>query len=197
MSAKTIFSLFDFARTEIFRKLFLPPCKETYLREMERETNVSLGGLQAELNILTKAGFVLTRRDGNRVYFRANAEHPLFPEIQNIALKSFGLKDILHDGLKKLKGIDFAFVFGSFAKQNETPKSDVDLMVIGEISTRQLLPALQKPFQFLNREVNSHVITQKELLEKKKQKNPFILDVLKGKKIFIIGDEHEFKRLGE
>ena len=191
------FSLFGRARSEVFRMLFLPASKEMYLREMERESKLFVRALQEELGSLVENGFVLKRRDGNRVYFRANGEHPLFFEIRGMALKSFGLRDVLHEGLKRLKGVDFAFVFGSFARRGETPRSDVDLMVVGEISTRRLLPALKKPVQLLNREINPHVITRKELIEKKRKKNAFILDVLKGEKIFIIGREDEFGRLGK
>ncbi|MFZ5807536.1 MAG: nucleotidyltransferase domain-containing protein [Verrucomicrobiota bacterium] len=196
MKKREKIGLFGSARSEVFRLLFNISSRESYLREMVRQSKVSLGGMQRELKILEEAGLILTRDDGNRVYFRANREHPLFPEIRNLVLKSFGLRDILSESLNSLKGIAVAFIFGSLAKGDFTFKSDVDLMVIGEIVSRKLLPALKKPMQLLGREINPYVISQKEFLQKKKQKNAFIQNVLKQEKIFIIGGAREFERMG-
>ena len=186
---------FNKARSDIFRMLFMPGAKEIYLREMERKSSVSLRALQMELEALQKEGLVLARRDGNRLYFRGNPEHPIFPEICSITLKSFGLKNILHENLSKLKGIDYAFVFGSLAKGEATGTSDVDLMVIGDIAVQQLVRALKKPIQFIGREINPYVISKEELMQKKKQKNAFILNTLKGKKMIILGNADELKSM--
>lgn len=75
-------------RAEIFRLLFGLDEKELYLREMERQASLSLGTIRQDLQKLVKLDLVTTRRDGNRLYYRANAEHPLYPEIRKLVLKT-------------------------------------------------------------------------------------------------------------
>jgi DNA-binding transcriptional ArsR family regulator len=87
------------ARAELVRLLFADPAKEFHLRELARLGKLSIGTLQTEVRKLSDAGLLTPRRDGNRLYYRANTTHPIFPELQGLALKTTGLRDQLVEAL--------------------------------------------------------------------------------------------------
>src|SRR5262249_16268308 len=125
------------AKAEIFRLLFGPSRLELHLREIERRSGLNVATVQQELRRLVRLGLIESRPDGNRVYYRAAHGHPLFHDLRNLVLKTVGLVDVLRDALKPLK-IRVAFVFGSIASATEQAHSDVDLLVIGEASLREI-----------------------------------------------------------
>jgi predicted nucleotidyltransferase len=108
------------------------------------------------------------------------------------------MRDILHEALTSLKDrIKLAFVYGSIARGEEKASSDVDLMVVGEISFSDVVSTLAKIETKLGREVNPTVYGPREFREKLAAKNHFLSAVAKEKKLFVIGDEREFRRLGQ
>jgi predicted nucleotidyltransferase len=137
-----------------------------------------------------------TTKDRHRRYYEANAGHPLYPELRSIVLKTVGLGDVLRDSLKSGK-IQFAFVFGSIAVNAERADSDLDLMIIGAVSHRELASPLRALTDRLGREVNPHFFTLKEFKGRLASRDHFLRDVLAKPKLFIIGDEHEFTDLVE
>jgi len=93
--------------------------------------------------------------------------------------------------------IKLAFVYGSITRGEETASSDVDLMVVGEVSFADVVSALGQIESKLGREVNPTVYGPREFREKLAAKNHFLSTVAKEKKLFLIGDEREFRRLGQ
>lgn len=102
---------------------------------------------------LKRLGLVDDRRSGNRAYFRANREHPLYPNIHQLVIKTVGLVDVLSKAIAKAD-IAVAFVFGSVAQSKEVGHSDVDLMVIGRIGLRKLTSMLSGVSEKIGREIN-------------------------------------------
>lgn len=184
-------------RAEIFRLLFGPAGEELHVRELERRTGLSDATVRQELKKLTRLGVVEVRRDGNRTYYRANDAHPLYPDIRNLVLKTSGLTDVLREALDRAGDIDLAFVFGSIAGNTAKAHSDIDLMVIGTIGLRQLSKRLSGLEAKIGREVNPHVLTPEEFARRANEGDHFITAVLKGPKLFVVGGEDEFRRLGQ
>ncbi len=183
-------------RAEFFRLLFGLNQKEYYLRELAKCSGLAIGTIQQEALKLENLGLIHKRRDGNRTYFRANTNHPIYMEIHRLVLKTTGLRDVLRSYLSD-NTIRFAFVFGSIASGNEKPNSDVDLFIVGDIGLRSLSKYLLEPSQTIGREINSYTISKKELTDKIKQNDHFISTVINSQKLFIKGDENEFKKLVE
>src|SRR6266513_1408267 len=137
-------------------------------------------------------------RRGNQVYYRANRENPIFEELKSILAKTSGIRDILLEGLARLADrVKLAFVYGSIARGEEKASSDVDLMVVGSVSFKDVVAALSEIDRKLGREVNPTVFGLREFHEKLAAKNHFLSTVAKEKKLFVIGDEREFRRLGQ
>jgi DNA-binding transcriptional ArsR family regulator len=183
-------------RAEIFRLLFGLDEKELHLREMERQASLSLGTIRQDLQKLVKLDLVTTRRDGNRLYFRANTDHPLYPEIRKLVLKTAGLVEIFKSVLDR-EGVELAFVFGSLASKREKAASDVDLMVIGAVSLRVLSSWLSGVSDQIDREINPYTMTVEEFQRRKQKGDHFLSNVIESPKLFIIGNENDLAAMGQ
>ena len=181
-------------RAEIFRLLFGTNDKALHMRDIERRSGFAIGTIQGELKKLSNLDLVLKEVDGNRTYYRANKNHPLYNDIHNLVLKTIGLVDVLRNALETQK-IKLAFVFGSFAKGEESADSDIDLMVIGNLGLRDITRLLSDTQEKIFREINPHVYSLKEFIKKYKENDHFVSQVAEGTKIFIIGSEDELKAM--
>jgi len=183
-------------RAEIFRNLFgIAPDRTFHMREIERRTGFAIGTVQTELKKLQRLDIVSRVKDGNRVYYRANTAHPLYPSIRELVLKTSGMVDVIKEAIENEKGIKIAFVFGSLARQEEKAHSDVDLMVVGDIGLRKLTALLMDVAGKVGREINPHVFSMKEFIKRKKEQEHFVTQVLESPKIFIIGTENELAEM--
>lgn len=183
------------ARAAVFRLLFGSATPELHHRELARRSGLSESAVRQELSKLTRLDLINRRRDGNRVYYRANREHPLFPDICQVVLKTVGLVDVLEPRLSP-HNVRIAFVFGSLAKAQETARSDVDLLVIGGIGLRKLSSLLSGASDQLGREINPHVMSEREYRKRREARDHFVTNVLRGPKLFIVGTEHDFEAMG-
>lgn len=182
-------------RADIFRLFFGVSDNELHMREIERRSGYAIGTIQSELRKLLRLDLVSKRKDGNRTYYRANKDHPLFLDIQRLVLKTVGLVDILQNKLTKSQEITIAFVFGSIARQEEMAGSDIDLVVIGHLGLREITALLSGLTEKVGREINPHVFTVNEFKKRIARKEHFITQVLDEPKIFIFGDENELKTM--
>jgi len=182
-------------RAEIFRLLFGLSDSRLHTREIQRRSGLTIGTVQQELKKLLRLGLVNRQKDGNRIYYEANRTHPLYVEIHRVVLKTVGLADVLRQALDDER-IQWAFVFGSVARGEETEKSDVDLMIVGGIGLRAVTSLLSGVTQRLGREIDPHVFRLEEFLKRREIQDHFISQVLREPKLFIVGDPNEFERLG-
>ena len=183
------------ARAEIFRLLLSGTGEELHVREIERRSGLNDSTLRQELRKLVRLDLVQSRKDSNRVYYRAKTENPLYPEIRNLVLKTTGLADVFKSALED-KRIRMAFVFGSIARGEEKAGSDVDLMVIGQLGLRDLSRLLSGIEEKIGREVNPHVLHEEEFRRRIRAKEHFVSNVMETPKIFIVGSQHELEAMG-
>ena len=182
-------------RAEVFRLLFGLNDDALHVRGIERKTGFAIGTIQTEMKKLHRLNLVLKKRDGNRLYYRANQQHPVFSEIQALVIKTVGLLDVLKSALADENGIRVAFVFGSIARGSEKAGSDIDLMVIGNIELRTLTRLLRGLTEKLGREINPYILSTKEFNLRKSENEHFVTQVLKDSKLFIIGEEDDLKTM--
>jgi len=181
-------------RAEIFRLLFTTCDAELHVRELARRSKLNESSLRQELAKLKGLDLVASRRDGNRVYFRANQDHPVYPDIRGLVLKTTGLVEVIRRALEPAD-IAVAFVFGSVAAGKESAHSDVDLMVIGNIGLRMLSSHLSEISSQVGREINPHVMTEVEYRKRLKAKDHFATHVLSGPKLFVRGTANDFEAM--
>jgi predicted nucleotidyltransferase len=167
--------------------LLMRPGQGFHLREIARLAGVDAGNAQRALKRLAQAGLVTGTRSGNQLRYEANRDSPIFPELQGLFRKTTGLADVLREALEPLaRRIAFAFVFGSIARGEEGPASDIDLLVVGEVPFDEVVAALYPVHQQLGREVNPVVLTPAEFRLRVGEKS-FVARVMAGEKLMILG----------
>lgn len=181
-------------RARLLNLFFGLDAGEYYLRQLEKKTNLAIRNIQKEIIKLKELDLIVERISGNRKYYQANKSHPISEEIHRIILKTIGLVDIFNKSLSSPK-IKIAFVFGSIAKNEEKAQSDIDLMIIGNISTRDVVKLLRPCREKLNREINPHILSDAEF--KQKKNSHFIKTILNSKKLFVIGNSDDLEKLGK
>ncbi len=174
-------------RRELLRLYFTNPEKEYYLRELERTLGFPVGNIRRELLKLEKGGLFEKRLQGNLTYYSLNKKYPLFKELKSIVFKTVGVAGSLKEALEKIKNIEVALIYGSYAMGKEKVNSDIDLLMIGKIDEDRLIEVISKLEKRLQREISYTIYDSKDFNKKKKEKNSFILDVIKRPKIFLIG----------
>tara|TARA_Y100000294_G_C8526375_1_gene325112 strand:- start:558 stop:1121 length:564 start_codon:yes stop_codon:yes gene_type:complete len=174
-------------RIKILEYLFFNK-KETYLREIAKELNLSPSAIKRELDNLIY--LELINKQKNKIIL--NKSNHFLNDLKNIFLKTDSINYPIKEGLKKLN-TNFILIFGSFAKGNYNSESDIDLLVIGNIKQQEVFKLLRPVEKTVKREINPVVWTLKELKENKNK--GFVKDILKKDKIMIKGDKNEFQRI--
>src|SRR5271165_4882628 len=189
-------ALFGRTRNAVLGLLFSHPDESFYVRKIVRAANSGQGSVQRELRRLERAGIIKRTVERRHVYYRANPECPIFAEIKGMVAKTIGGVDILARALTSLNGrIKVAFIYGSMARAEQHRGSDVDVFVIGGASFGEVVEALSPAQEKLGREVNPTVYPVSEFCEKALQKHHFVTSVLRGPKLFLVGDESELAEL--
>lgn len=177
-------------RQVILNTFFSNPEKEYYVRQLASIRHISVGTIHREIKNLTLSGVFNVRGVGNIKLYSLNKQNPVYEELKSIISKTDGVIRHVKDSLAKLKGVKTAFIYGSFAKGDERPDSDVDIFLLGDnIDENKLVLAISALEKKLFREINYTRYTDSEYIKEKKKKNSFILETIKEKKIFIKGGE--------
>ncbi len=189
--------LFSKTRQSVLALLYLHPEKKFYTNEIIRYAQCGTGAVQRELQKLCEAGLIMVEKIGNQKQYRANQSSPLFIDLQNIIIKTFGVGDVLREALFSVKNeIKIAFVYGSIASNEIKTKSDIDLMIISDaLSYADIFPLLISPEEKLGRPINPTFYSQKEWSSKRNSENNFVQSVIARPKIFLIGDLDDLNKL--
>ncbi len=189
-------SLFGKTRQALLTLLFTRADEEHLQENLIRLAGLGRGTVQRELGYLTRAGIARRTVRGRQVYFQANADSPIYSELRGLVVKTTGVSDTLRAALGALaRHIRSAFVYGSVAKGTERRASDVDVMVIGDVSFAEISEAVGPAEKALGREINPTAYSPDDFRQKIAAKHHFLNSVLQGEKVFLIGDAHELQRL--
>ena len=195
-NVRALDALLPKTRQGILAALLVQPDKTWYVSEIARRMGVPSSSLQHELQDLTTAGILKTYRQGRMVYYQANPDSPIFPDLRGLLLKTAGLVDVLADVLKPLAAkLRVAFLYGSFASGSEQSDSDIDLMVVGTLTPAELAMPLRRARDLLGRDINPTVYTPTEFHKKQTDKDHFLTRVLDKPKLFVIGGVDELEKI--
>ena len=159
-------------KVNLLVKLFLNPAMKAYLRELAKEFDLSTNSVRTELNILTENRILRAERDGRNVYYRANTEHPLFPEISSMVRKITGIDELARSVIERLGNLEEVYLVGDYARGMDT--GIIDLILIGEINREKLDDVIMKTERYIERKIRPLVLTTDEFskLEKKGRLGP-------------------------
>jgi len=177
-------------REAVFQLLFGRRERKLHLRELARQAGFSLGTVRQELQKLLRLDLVKVRRDGNRLYYRANTEHHLYPDIRQLVLKTVDVVEIFRSILKR-EGVEVAFIFGPLPSPEEKAARRVDLMVLGDVEPSILKRWLAGAPARLGRKVIFYTMNVEEFRRLLEKGNTFLSKVMESPKLFIIGTEDD------
>ncbi|MGA2799280.1 MAG: nucleotidyltransferase domain-containing protein [Thermoguttaceae bacterium] len=157
-----------------------------YVNELARLLDADPKNLYLKLIELEEKGLLESEFSGKQRYFSLNKRFPLLQEYHAITQKSFGLPNTLASTIKSIKGISEAYIFGSFAKNAMDEASDIDLLVVGSHSPREIAKSLKGIEKHMGRIINVVNISKNELNRRKKDKDPFVMNIFSEKHIKIV-----------
>ena len=186
-------ALFTQTQQRILGLIFGQPNRDFAVSELITATGSGSGAVQRELAKLTAAGLLSIRRSGNQKRYQADPAAPIHDELVSMIRKTVGLAGPLQDALRPLAdNILAAFVYGSVAKQSDTARSDIDLMIVSDtLGYADVMQCLEAAHQALGRPINPTIYSRHEWRTRIHEENSFLMRVLAQPKIWVIGGEHE------
>ncbi len=178
-------------RAKLLRQLFYLPNESYYVRQLVRLTGEGLNSVRRELANLESAEIVKSEWRGNRLFYWVNQHHPLFQELLSIVLKVEGLGAAIINNRQRLGQIKFVVFSGRFARNLPHGPEEVDLLVVGKVVLPELGVLVREEEKRREREINYTVMTESEFRFRKRNRDPFINQILLRSRVMIIGDEQQ------
>lgn len=162
-------------RIKLLIKFFFNPMTRSYLRELAKDFNVSTNAVREELNQLTKTNLLKSEKNGRNVYYMANQDHPLFPELRSMVGKVIGLDQVIEGIVNRLGDLEQAYLIGDYAEGKDN--GIIDLLLVGDINQHHLNDLSRKTERYINRKIRSLVLSRQEYekLRPTLEKEPKIL----------------------
>jgi len=178
--------------------LLVDPDRSWYGRDLARHLKLAPSTLQRDLKRLERGGLVRAWRNGNRVYYQAQAESPIYPELRSLLVKTVGLVDVVREELLPLREkIRVAAIYGSIAAGTARTESDVDLLIVGDVDFADLTAVVAKVSSRLLRPVNPMLYSEEEFRRKASAKdgNHFVKSILAKPMLFVIGTRSDLETI--
>jgi predicted nucleotidyltransferase len=184
-------------RAALLNLLLTNPERSFYMQEIGRILGKKPGTFQRAINNMVSEGVLISEYKANARFFQANKKYPIYKELKSIVFKTVGVQGRIRDALEEIGNVKFAFIYGSYAKARETYVSDIDLVVIGNANEDTLIKVLDSLEDKFQREINYKLYTFKEFKKEIKEKEPFLLEIMRDKKIMLIGNENELRKISK
>ena len=176
---------------------FTNPERSFYMQEIGRILGKKPGTFQRTINNMVSEGMLISEHKANARFFQVNTKYPIYKELKSIVFKTVGVQGSLREVLDEIGDARFAFIYGSYAKAKETSFSDVDLVVIGNTDEDKLINELDTLENKFQREINYKLYTFKKFMKEIEEEEPFLLEIMRDKKIMLIGNENELRKVSQ
>lgn len=178
-------------RVKVLQLFFLSPGKIYHVREVVRRTDEEINAVRRELAHLEKAGIMSKERRANRLFYMLRKDYPLYFDLMELMEKTKGLGGEILKNKQKLGRVKYAMISGRFARHIPRTGNQVDLLIVGKVVLPELGQLVRREEVRRETEINYTVMTEEEFDFRKRRRDPFILDILRGSRIMVIGDEYE------
>lgn len=167
--------------------------KEVYhVRGIVRETSEEINAVRRELAKLEKDGILRKEPRGNRIYYSIRPEYSLFGDLTSMVAKTTGLGKIIIENKNKIGKVSFIMFSGKFVRHKEHKREDdVDILVVGDVVLPELASIIRVEETARGKEINYTAMSRDEFDFRKKRRDPFLLGILSGSRVMIIGDEED------
>jgi predicted nucleotidyltransferase len=174
-------------RIKVLSHFYTHPGESFHVRGMASAVGEAAGTVGRELANLERVGIIVSAKVGNQKHYSIDEKSPIHDELRSLFLKTTGVGAVIGSEIEKMDGIEVVFIYGSFASGEAHPASDIDLMIVGNISEKRLAPAILRAERNLGRDVNYTLFRRGEVEERLGHKGDFVNEVFLGPKIILLG----------
>lgn len=182
-------------RSELRRRLltffYVNRKARVYVRQLAEALQADSTNLSRELARLEREGLLRSEQEGRQLYYSLNRASPSVKPLFALLQGSIGAVPALKRALGPVSGIQSAWLYGSFAKNEADAASDIDVLVVGAPDQTQLAMEMRKAEKALRREINYTVLSPKELARRLRKGDAFVADIWKGKRVELIGHDQD------
>ena len=119
-------------RLNLLIRFFLNLAKKSHLRGIANDFNDSTNSIRLELNNLTEAGYLIKKKEKNKVNYLANNKHPLFNTLVDLVKKHTGVDDIIKNIIKSVYDLKKVYLIGDYA--NGVDSGKIKIYIEGDIT---------------------------------------------------------------
>jgi DNA-binding transcriptional ArsR family regulator len=179
-------------RLKIITILFANPKEIYYVRQLVRLTEEEINSVRRELDNLKKAGIIGSEWRGNRLYYWADKQSPVFYDLLILANKNSGLGLKLQHKNETLSPIKLVLYNYKFAVGEKRNQDGIDLIIVGDLFSLKEVDILVKEEEKIRgHEINYMVMDKNEFQMRKQKRDQFIVDFFLSCPVVIIGSSSE------
>lgn len=178
-------------RVRIIELFFQQPNEMFFVREITRQTKEEINAVRRELDRMLETGLLKSEERGNRLYYFLNKNYMFYPELLRMVFKTTGLGAKLYKLRKKLGDLKFVMFTGKFVRTDLSNRNDVDALIVGDVVLAELDAVVKEEEQRIGREISYSVLPAEEFEFRKQRRDPFLMEVLYGPRVMVIGNEEE------
>lgn len=179
-------------RVKLLEVFLSNPGEIFYVRQLTRLIDEEINAVRRELFRMEERGMVRKEVRGNRLYYDFRRDYLFYDDLLGLIAKTTGIGDEIFKNKNKIGKIKYVMFSGPFVRKNPRKNEEqVDILVVGEIVLPQLAAIISEFESKLKREINYTAMTKEEFDFRKKRRDPFIISILSGSRLMIIGDEEE------
>lgn len=160
-----------------------------HVRECVRRTGDEINAVRRELLFLEKKGILVKEQRANRIYYSLNKTYPFYFDLLNIGAKTIGIGDAILKNRVKLGKLKYVMFSGDFVRRTKKNPENIDCLVVGTVVLPELSMLIRQEETRIGSEINYTAMTEDEFNFRKKRNDPFIMGILSGVRIMLIGDE--------
>ncbi len=179
-------------RVKMLTLFFEKPNEMFYVREITRLVKEEINAVRRELDRMLEAGLLKSEQRSNRLYYTLNKKYLFFQELQRIVIKTSGIGKKIRKLRRKLGNVDYVVFTGAFINQAKLDRDQLDILIVGEVVLPEIEALIKAEEKDFGREINYAVLETEEFEFRKARRDPFIMEVMYGVRVMVIGDEIEF-----
>lgn len=177
------------ARIKLLEVFLASPSEMFHVRELVRRTGDEINAVRRELIFLEKKGVLSREPRANRVYYSLSKSYPYYYDLLRLGSKVIGLGAQIIKNRVKLGRIKYAMFSGKFVRRMKEAPDEIDLLVVGTVVLPELALLIREEEKKRESEINYTVMTEDEFEFRRKKRDPFILSILFGSRVMLLGDE--------
>lgn len=179
-------------RVKILTLFLSNPGVMYHVREVVRQVDEEINAVRRELAHLEKAGMFVKEQRANRLFYTFRKDYPLYYELMELVAKTTGLGWDIVKNKAKLGKIKFAMLSGRYLRGfSHKGSTDIDLLIVGSVVLPELSQLVKAEEARKEREMNYTVMLEEEFEFRKRRRDPFVLQVLEGSHVMLLGDEED------